>query len=328
MLLESELFDPAFYLDTYPDVARAGVDPVDHYLWSGATEGRRPHPLYDADWYRRNNPDVGDANPLIHYLEAGRREGRRIQKPVVVYTAIIGGYDRLRTPTHPDPDIDYIVFADDLLVQVPSPWIRLRSTHRFGDDRRTSRYYKTHPHELFPGYEFSVWIDGAFQLRNLTTSCLEPALGSNDIAFFRHPWRDCVYEEATVVMQHQLDSPERIATAIDRLREHRYPEHAGLIECGFIVRRQGVSSLATAMEEWWQMILNGSQRDQLSINLALWKHQIRYSTIPGSSRRNQWVYWMGHRATRLDDVEKWSQFLENEILDLQAAIENCSAKHS
>ena len=101
MLLESELFDAEFYLDANPDVARAGVDPLDHYLWSGASEGRRPHPRYDAVWYRRNNPDVGDANPLIHYLEVGRREGRRIQKPVVVYTAIIGGYDRAASTDSP-----------------------------------------------------------------------------------------------------------------------------------------------------------------------------------------------------------------------------------
>ena len=326
MLLESELFDAEFYLDANPDVARAGIDPVDHYLWSGASEGRRPHPRYDAAWYRTNNPDVGDANPLIHYLEVGRREGRKIQKPVVVYTAIFGGYDRLRPPIHPDPDIDHIVFADDLLVEVPGPWIRLRNPNRFEGNRRTSRYFKTHAHELFPGYEFSVWIDGAFQLRNLTAECIGPALGTNDIAFFRHPWRNCAYEEAAADMRHQLDSPERIASAVDQLKAHQYPENSGLVEAGVIVRRQDVPSLVSAMEEWWQMILNGSQRDQLSINFVLWKHQIRSGILPGSSRRDKWVYWMGHRPTGWDDVEKWSRFLENEILDLQATIENCGAK--
>jgi hypothetical protein len=199
-------------------------------------------------------------------------------------------------------------------------------SRQFGDNRRTSRYFKTHAHELLPGYDFSVWIDGAFQLRDFTAKCAAPALGTNDIAYFRHPWRDCVYEEAEVVTRHQLDSSERIASAVDRLRTHRYPEHAGLIEAGFIIRRQDAPSLDRAMEEWWQLILNGSRRDQLSINFVLWKHQIRYGIIPGSSRRHKWLYWMGHRATRWDDVDNWSRFLESEILELQATIENCRAK--
>ena len=35
-------FDPVFYLKTYPDVAAAGVDPLDHYLRHGRSEGRLP----------------------------------------------------------------------------------------------------------------------------------------------------------------------------------------------------------------------------------------------------------------------------------------------
>ena len=42
---ESKLeFDPKWYLETYPDVAAAGVDPEDHYRNFGAKEGRLPGP--------------------------------------------------------------------------------------------------------------------------------------------------------------------------------------------------------------------------------------------------------------------------------------------
>ena len=37
-------FDKTFYLTTYPDVAAAGVDPLEHYLQHGA-EGRLPNGL-------------------------------------------------------------------------------------------------------------------------------------------------------------------------------------------------------------------------------------------------------------------------------------------
>jgi hypothetical protein len=77
-LRDSGLFDPAWYLQRYDDVKKAGVDPLLHYLRTGAAEGRDPHPLFDNDWYLANNPDVAEGgwNPLAHYLTSGAAEGR------------------------------------------------------------------------------------------------------------------------------------------------------------------------------------------------------------------------------------------------------------
>jgi hypothetical protein len=70
------LFDGAFYLREYPDLAAAGVNPLRHYLRYGANEGRKPHPLFDPDYYLRRNPQArGCGNPLIHFLEKGGRSG-------------------------------------------------------------------------------------------------------------------------------------------------------------------------------------------------------------------------------------------------------------
>jgi hypothetical protein len=72
------LFDSDWYLRQYPDVARIGVNPLRHYIQYGANEGRSPHPLFDGDWYLRQYADVAEAgvNPLRHYLQFGAREGR------------------------------------------------------------------------------------------------------------------------------------------------------------------------------------------------------------------------------------------------------------
>ena len=78
-LLESGLFDPAFYLSQYPDVAGAGIDPLSHYLSHGVVERwRKPNPYFDTAFYLQQNPDVAasGANPLLHYLLDGFREGR------------------------------------------------------------------------------------------------------------------------------------------------------------------------------------------------------------------------------------------------------------
>ena len=72
-------FDEKWYLEQYTDVARAGCDPIEHYLVFGFAEGRNPGPRFDTRWYLESNPDVANAkvNPLLHYIQFGKSEGRR-----------------------------------------------------------------------------------------------------------------------------------------------------------------------------------------------------------------------------------------------------------
>lgn len=74
----SEMFDRDYYLRTYPDVARVGMDPVKHYVRYGASEGRNPRADFDTWFYLGDNPDVaqGSLNPFLHYIEHGMKEGR------------------------------------------------------------------------------------------------------------------------------------------------------------------------------------------------------------------------------------------------------------
>ena len=78
LLLESGLFDSAFYLEHSPDVAQTGMDPVEHYLMAGAAPGREPHVLFDTAWYVAQSPDLPGAGvtPLMHYLQVGWKNGR------------------------------------------------------------------------------------------------------------------------------------------------------------------------------------------------------------------------------------------------------------
>jgi GT2 family glycosyltransferase len=74
----SPWFDIDFYLAINKDVARAGFDPLHHFLNWGGTEGRSPSPQFDGAYYLRTNPQVAQSriNPLIHYLRMGRFKGR------------------------------------------------------------------------------------------------------------------------------------------------------------------------------------------------------------------------------------------------------------
>jgi glycosyltransferase involved in cell wall biosynthesis len=79
-ILESGLFDEAWYRASFPDVVALPISPAEHYLRFGAYMGRSPGPAFDAVAYVEAHPDVCGAgmNPLLHYLQHGRHEGRAI----------------------------------------------------------------------------------------------------------------------------------------------------------------------------------------------------------------------------------------------------------
>ncbi len=61
-------FDAAWYLQRYPDIAAAGIDPFEHYLLWGWREGRNPSAAFDTGFYvRRYLVPEQDENPLLHY---------------------------------------------------------------------------------------------------------------------------------------------------------------------------------------------------------------------------------------------------------------------
>ena len=68
----SGCFDEDWYLSHYPDVARAGLDPVEHYVKYGWLEGRKPSKVFDTEDYVSRYPEVLESglNPLVHWLRS------------------------------------------------------------------------------------------------------------------------------------------------------------------------------------------------------------------------------------------------------------------
>ena len=71
-------FDRAYYLAHNPDIAQAGIDPLQHYEQFGWREGRDPNAVFHVAYYLNQNPDIvaGGIEPLQHYEQHGWLEGR------------------------------------------------------------------------------------------------------------------------------------------------------------------------------------------------------------------------------------------------------------
>lgn len=83
LIAKSKYFNKRWYLKQYPDVKKAGIDPIEHYLKYGWKEGRNPSQEFDTKGYLARYNDVKNAklNPLLHYEKYGKREGRTLFRP-------------------------------------------------------------------------------------------------------------------------------------------------------------------------------------------------------------------------------------------------------
>ncbi|WP_428490918.1 glycosyltransferase [Rhodopila sp.] len=72
-------FDSTWYIEHYADVAASGLIPLQHYLQAGAPELRNPHPRFDAVYYVEQHPDAAE-NPLLYHLRVGLARGYPTEK--------------------------------------------------------------------------------------------------------------------------------------------------------------------------------------------------------------------------------------------------------
>jgi len=75
-------FDASYYINRSPDVRAAQMDPFEHYLLQGASEGREPAPDFDGAFYReRYLRSLPGTNPLLHYRRHRHEPGVFATRP-------------------------------------------------------------------------------------------------------------------------------------------------------------------------------------------------------------------------------------------------------
>ena len=69
----SNLLD-SHYKAKYPDVTAVKLNPLDHYLIYGRSEGRSPHPYFDSRFYLATYPQFADGltDPFLQFIQEGQ----------------------------------------------------------------------------------------------------------------------------------------------------------------------------------------------------------------------------------------------------------------
>ena len=73
LIRDSGLFEAEWYVNRYPDVGTAGIDPLEHFVDHGWYEKRDPSSRFSMKAHLKANPKLKKKaiNPLVHFIRSG-----------------------------------------------------------------------------------------------------------------------------------------------------------------------------------------------------------------------------------------------------------------
>ena len=231
---------------------------------------------------------------------------------IAVVTALYGTIDKLWSvcPTAYDPNAEWFCFTDKEREQIglwggrtpgiiddgPAfpAWTQIVHEPRW-DNRRTARHYKTMPHLYFPDADVWIWLDANVRLLITPTEAVERWL-KGDLAIFKHPDRDCLYDEAQFCAKVGKDDKGTLGRQTVAYSADGMPTHWGLAETRCVIRRntERMKSLSVG---WWAEIEKRSIRDQVSLPFVCWQLGLRWDVIPGRAwvhNSSEWFWFRKH----------------------------------
>lgn len=188
---------------------------------------------------------------------------------IVVYTVVTNNYDDLDYVKQED-DVVYIAITDDMTIE-SNGWFLM-------EGHKHNRWYKFHPHELFPDVEYTIYIDAHAWLVKHPKEIVKE-LGDHSIGQQKHPVRDCLYAEAEVCVIMNLDSIVTVNEATTHYLEEGLPHGFGLFANGCIVRQNIFSARVWSINCWWHLQELELKRDQLVTPYVSWKTGIKPKPI-------------------------------------------------
>jgi hypothetical protein len=88
------------------------------------------------------------------------------------------------------------------------------------------------------------------------------------------------------------DTQENVNPQIDRYKKEGFPKDFGLLQSNIMIRKHNEEDCIRLMECWFEELKNGSHRDQLSFNYALWKNEgIPVVYLDKTIYKSEWFKW-------------------------------------
>jgi Protein of unknown function (DUF616) len=213
---------------------------------------------------------------------------------IVIYTAITGNYDQLRNGDRQD-ELPFVAYLENSELKTTDHILDLAQVlppeYQDLDANRRAKWFKLHPHKLFPDFTYSIWIDGNVKVvGNINQLISENMINTGNLwAVFPHKLRNCIFEEVAACVRLKKDDPQLMFSQITHYFSNKgYPRYNGLAENTIIVRKHNHENVIKLNEMWWQEILTWSKRDQLSFNYCCWQLGFNYGKLDGTIYDNKY----------------------------------------
>lgn len=159
----------------------------------------------------------------------------------------------------------------------PKPWKWIKLPTPYEDPVLNAKVPKILPW-LFFDFDECLWVDANVEIKSLPKF-------TGDISIHTHSQRDCIFDEAQACIDLKKDDPEKINRYI--MQHQEFPKHAGLWECT-IIYRKNTPEIKKLCEDWWNEIINGTRRDQISLPVVLKNNNVVPTSLGPNMRKSKW----------------------------------------
>lgn len=210
---------------------------------------------------------------------------------IAIITAIYDRYDTLK-PALPQKGttVEWVCVTDE--PGLPDEYLGWKIIHepRLIHANRAAKRPKYRPWE-YTQADASVWIDASFRITS-DRFAAEAMSYADPIAQFVHPWRDCLYTEASASADLFKYAGEPVREQAAHYRELQHPERWGLWATGVIARRH-TEPVRELGGMWTEETHRWSFQDQISQPYVLRLTGLRPDLLPGTHFANPWLSYEG-----------------------------------
>lgn len=216
---------------------------------------------------------------------------------ICVYTCITGNYDNLIEINNIEDGIDYICYTNNKEIKSKT-W----KVEYIQDDNLTNvqlaRKIKILGTPKLTKYDVVVWIDGRIYFEKSIKDFIKKYvdLKNYDLVWFKHFCRNSINNE--MIANYEIEKIDIAGlNKLDKFyKKEKFPDNCGLIETTLLFRNFNNIKLNQAMQDWFNMILEYSYRDQLSFNYVEWKNKLKVKYLDINIWDNEYFKFNPHNS--------------------------------
>ena len=143
--------------------------------------------------------------------------------------------------------------------------------------------------QMFPGYDFYLWLDGSMSMQDPhSLMYFVDRCRDNDIVVFKHPWRNTILEETAHIEDHLKKKKPYITTRYKGgfhqqqyeviKADKGYQDTVLYASTAFMYKN--TPQVRGALSLWWQHTSRFFTVDQIAMPYVFWKAGLKVKVIP------------------------------------------------